>query len=182
MNVLDAINKRKSVRDYLTDEVDEKDIKTIVDAGKKAPKAGPFQITVVTNKELLNKINDHTIEGMKNSGNDFFVERASTPGYNPLYKAPLVIFFSAPDENIFGGLTASVSAENMILTAISLGYGTCYLASPNFAFQTSARDELIKELQLPPNLNPICAVSIGKEGENKFGTPQEEVDNVNFVK
>ncbi|MDR2829984.1 MAG: nitroreductase family protein [Methanobrevibacter sp.] len=182
MNVLEAINRRKSVRDYLDYEIDEKDVKSIVDSGGKAPKAGSFQITVVTNKELLNKINNYTIEGMKNSGNDFFAEKANTPGYNPLYSAPLVIFFSAPDENVFGALTVSAAAENAILAATALGYGTCYLVSPTFAFQTSAKDELIKELQLPHSFNPICAISIGKEGENNITNPQEEIDNVNFVK
>ncbi|GAA5819621.1 MAG: nitroreductase family protein [Methanobrevibacter sp. CfCl-M3] len=181
MDIFEVINKRKSVRNYLSDEVDEKDLDIIIDAGKKAPKAGLFQITVVTNKELLKKINEFTIDGMKNSGNDFLVERANTPGYNPLYNAPLLVFFSAPDENIFGGLTASAAAENVILAATGLGYGTCYLASPTFAFQTSGKDELIKELQLPAGFNPLVAVSIGKEGASESGVPQEEVDNVNYI-
>ncbi|MDR1819118.1 MAG: nitroreductase family protein [Methanobrevibacter sp.] len=182
MDIFEVINKRRSVRNYLPDEVDEKDLKIIVDAGKKAPKAGPFQITVVTNEELLRKINEFTIDGMKNSGNDLLVEKANTPECNPIYDAPLLILFSAPDENVFGGLTASAAAENVILAATGLGYGTCYLVSPTFAFQTSKKDELIKELQLPADFNPLIAVSIGKEGENKFGVPQEEINNVNYVK
>jgi nitroreductase len=182
MSILEVIEKRRSVRDYLDEEIDEKDLKIIVETGKKAPKAGPFHITVVTNKKILKQISDLTLEGMKNSGNDFFIEKAETPGYNPTYNTHALIIFSAPDENPFGGLTTSAAAENVILAATDLGYGTCYLISPTLAFATSKKDELLKSLQIPAGFNPICAVSIGKEGKNNEETPREELDNVNYIK
>jgi nitroreductase len=181
MNVIEVIEKRKSIRDYLDEEVDKEDLKIIVEAGRKAPQTGPFHITVVTNKELLKQISDSGLEGMKNSGEDLFVEKSGIPGFNPTYNAPSLIIFSAPDENPFGKLTTSVVAENVILMATDLGYGTCYLISPVFAFKTSKKDELFKSLQIPTGFNPICMVSIGKEGKYTEGEPKEEVDNVNYV-
>ncbi|MDR3291755.1 MAG: nitroreductase family protein [Methanobrevibacter sp.] len=182
MDTLEVINKRKSVRNYLKTKVDEKDLKIIAETGKKAPKAGEFHITVVSNEEILKKIDELSLKGMKNSGNDFLIERAETPGYHPLYDTPALIIFSAPDENVYGGLTTSAAAENVVLAAISLDYGTCYLISPTLAFTTPERSELIKTLQIPDNFNPICAVSIGKEGESEDIPSQEEINNINYVK
>jgi nitroreductase len=182
VSVLEVIEKRESVRDYLDEKVNEEDLKTIVETGKKAPKAGPFHITVVTNKELLNQISKLTTEGMINSGVEFLIEKAETLGYNPTYNTPSLIIFSAPDENVYGALTISAAAENVILAARELGYGTCYLISPTLAFSTPKKDELIKSLQIPAGFNPICAVSVGKEGPNNEHPPREELDNINYVK
>ena len=61
MNISEAIAKRKSVRAYLNKPVLADDLAKIVEAGRWAPNAGPFQITVVRNAQLKHKINDRTL-------------------------------------------------------------------------------------------------------------------------
>ena len=81
MNVEDAILKRESIRAYQDKPVSPDDVDKIVEAGRWAPNAGPFQISVVRNADLLKKINDRAHNNMLNSGNEFLKQRASLPGY-----------------------------------------------------------------------------------------------------
>ena len=98
MNISEAIAKRKSVRAYLDKPVPADDLARIVEAGQWAPNAGPFQISVVRNAGLRQRINDRTLDAMVHSGNAFLQQRASLPGYQPIYGAPVLILLSAPDE------------------------------------------------------------------------------------
>ena len=58
MSISEAIRKRISVRAYLDKPVPGDDLEKIIEAGRWAPNAGPFQISVVRNTELRQKIND----------------------------------------------------------------------------------------------------------------------------
>ena len=58
MNTLDALQKRKSIRGYLDKTVEKEKLNLILKYGNKAPNAGPFQMSVITNKEILKTIND----------------------------------------------------------------------------------------------------------------------------
>jgi len=96
MDVSEAIAKRKSVRAYENKPIPADVLKRIVEAGQWAPNAGPFQISVIQNAGLWQKINDRALDAMVHSGNEFAQRRASLPGYQPLYGAPVLILFSAP--------------------------------------------------------------------------------------
>ena len=96
MEVSEAILARKSVRAYLGRPVSAGDLEGIIEAGRWAPNAGPFQISVVRNAALRQKINDRTLDAMVHSGNQFLQQRASLPGYQPLYGAPVLILLSGP--------------------------------------------------------------------------------------
>ena len=69
----------------------------IIAAGRHAPNAGSFQISAITNQAVLTEINDIALEAMKNSGHDACVQKASIPGYRPLYEAPVLLILSSPE-------------------------------------------------------------------------------------
>ena len=96
MDISEAIRKRISVRAYLDKPVSDEDLEKIIEAGRWAPNAGPFRISVIRNTALQKEINDRTFDFMQNSGIEFLVQRSSLPGYQPLYGAPVLILFSAP--------------------------------------------------------------------------------------
>ena len=169
------------MRDYLNNPVSREDLDIIVSAAKCAPRAGDFQITVIEDKTVIQEINDIALKIMQNSDNPFMRERASLPGYQPVYGAPVLVIFSAPEENIFADLTVACAAENMILTATNLGLGTCFMVSPTLPFTSPTKNDLSKKINLPEAYKPICAVAIGKSGEDKFTTPKIDQNNVNFI-
>ena len=59
MDALEAIRKRRSVRDYTGDPVPREDLEAIVDAGRLAATGynkQPWDFIVVTNPEMINKL------------------------------------------------------------------------------------------------------------------------------
>lgn len=182
MNLLKAIELRKSVRVYATKSVEEEKVEAIVKAGNLAPIFGQIHITVIENSNLLKEINDMTLNMMKNSGNDFLVKRASIEGYNPLYGAPVMIVLSAPngnDSNGFNMANVSCSAENVLIEATDLELGSCFVMGAMMAFSNS---NLLKKVGIPENYVPLCGVLIGYSGGVGFANEREKKDNVNYCK
>ena len=98
MNISEVVMKRRSIRSYLDKPVSDDDLAKILAAGQWAPNAGEYNLSVIRNKDLMARVNEKTLEVMRNSGNEFLMGRAALPGYLPLYGAPVVIFLSGPPE------------------------------------------------------------------------------------
>ncbi len=178
METFEAINKRKSIRGYTDMQVNDDDLEKILDVANKAPNAGPFHITVVQNSEFLREINDRTKENMLAS-EGFLKERASIPGYEPLYGAPTFIILSAP-EVPFDEINVACSITTMAIAAADLGIGTCYVVSP---IQTLIEDYYMDRLELPEGYVPISGILLGYESENSMPeVPREEKNNINYIK
>jgi nitroreductase len=169
MNITEAISKRKSIRAYLDKVVPADDLEKIIEAGQWAPNAGLFQISVIRNAELRKRINDRTLDAMVYSGIEFLQQRAALSGYQPLYGAPVLILFSAPDNSPYGAVNAALAAENMLLEATGLGLGSCFLASPTLALNGEKNLDLAREAGIPEGYGLKCALIIGyAAAENKF--------------
>lgn len=183
MNVSEAIMTRKSIRAYLDKPIPTDVLAQIIEAGRWAPNAGPFQISVIENNELRQKINDETLKYMLAS-EGFAKERASLPGYQPLYGAPVLILLSGPEELPFSAANTALAAENMLLEATGSGLGSCYLVSPCWALNGSNNSALANEAGIPEGYTVQCAIIIGySTAENKFSVGERnKKGQVNYVK
>ena len=169
MEVSDAIAKRKSVRAYEDRPVHADVLKKIVEAGQWDPNAGLFQISVIQNAGLRQRINNRALDAMIHSDNEFARQRASLPGYEPLYCAPLLILLSAPTDAPFSTANTALAAENMLLEATGLGLGSCYLMSPTRRLNGESNRDLAREAGVPEGYTVPCAVIVGYASpENKF--------------
>lgn len=169
MNVSEAIANRKSVRAYLDKPVPADDITKIVEAGQWAPNAGPFQISVIRNAMLRQKINDRTLDAMVHSDSQFLQQRASLPGYQPIYGAPVLIVLSAPSNASYSAVNTALAAENMLLEATGLGLASCYMVTPALALNGENNRDLAREANLPAGHVVQCAVIVGyPTAENRF--------------
>lgn len=175
MNITEAITKRKSIRAYLDKPVPADDLDEIIEAGRWAPNAGLFQISVIRKADLRMRINDRTLDAMIHSGIEFLQQRAALPGYQPLYGAPMLILLSAPDNSPYGAVNAALAAQNMLLEATGLDYGSCFLVSPTLALNGKNNSELAKEAGIPEGYSLQCAVIIGyAAAENKYTTAEKK--------
>jgi FMN reductase [NAD(P)H] len=169
MEITDAILARKSVRAYLDKTVPADHLEKIIEAGRWAPNAGPFQISVIRDATLRQKINDRTLNAMVHSGREFLQQRAALPGYQPLYGAPVLILLSGPTDVPFSPVNAALAAENMLLEATGLGLGSCFLVSPTLALNGKDNRDLAQEAGIPEDHALQCAVIVGyPAAENKF--------------
>jgi nitroreductase len=180
MNTLDALQKRKSIRGYLDKTVEKEKLNLILKYGNKAPNAGPFQMSVITNKEILKTINDTVMDIMKSSDNDFMKMRSSIPGYQPLYGAPMLIVLSAPKEG-FGAANTANAVTNMCIAATELGLGSCFVIAPLMVLDGT--NELCKKIGIPEGFTPMCGMLLGYASENQIpGKPYvEDYSNINYV-
>lgn len=179
METLKALEARKSVRSYLPQEVEQEKLDKIISAGKHAPNAGSFQITVIRNKELLSKINDDALNAMKISGIEFLMQRASIPTYSPLYGAPVVIVLSSQPE-LYSQANAACAATCMTIAATDLGLGSCYVMTPTLALD--GENELSVKAGIAEGNVPICGILLGYEGEEQTLAAAHNVEKpVNYV-
>ncbi|HLA83068.1 MAG TPA: nitroreductase family protein [Thermoleophilia bacterium] len=175
MIVSEAIMQRKSIRSYTERPVSPDDVVKIVEAGRWAPNAGPYTLSVIRSADLLKRINDLTLQAMLASGNDFLIERASLPGYQPVYGAPVMIILSGPADAPYTQLNVATCAENMLLQATELGLGSCFLRSPAFALNAEENRLLAEEAGIPEGSLMQCAVIVGYTAdENKFRRMERE--------
>jgi FMN reductase [NAD(P)H] len=183
MNVSEAIRKRKSIRAYLDKPVLEDDLEKIVEAGRWAPNAGEFQISVIRNAALRQRINDRAHDAMVRSEIEFLRQRVSLPGYQPLYGAPVLILLSGPTEAPHSTANAALAAENMILEATGLGLGSCYVVSPTLALNGEENRDLAQEAGIPDDYTLQCGVIVGyAASENKFSVGERtKKGSVNIV-
>jgi FMN reductase [NAD(P)H] len=175
VNVSDVVLKRKSIRSYQDKPVSDADLAAIIKAGQWAPNAGEYNMSVIRNKDLIAKINEKTLEAMRNSGNEFLVGRAALPGYLPLYGAPVVIFLSGPTEIAHTQLNCAVSVENMLLQATELGLGSVFLRSASYALGNPANADLAAAAGIPEGYKMECGLAIGYiDDETKFARMERE--------
>jgi FMN reductase [NAD(P)H] len=167
MNISEAIAKRKSVRAYLDKPIPSDDLAKIIEAGRWAPNAGPFQISVIFNAGLRQRINDRTLDAMVHSGSEFLQQRASLPGYQPIYGAPVLILLSGPADAPYSARNTALAAENMLLEALN---------------GENNRD-LAREAGIPDGYAVQCAVIVGyAAAENKFTVAERtRKGSVNYV-
>lgn len=180
MDTLEAILKRKSVRSYKNEQISEAELKALVDAGMSGPGGGAVHLSVIQKGDLIQRINDITKNAMLNSGVEFSVQRASLPGYEPIYGAPTLILLSAPDPN--GAVNCACAAENMLIAATALGLGSCFLMSIRAAFGGENSAALLADCGVPAGNVVCCGVIAGYQDGDRFSSSNRKVRTVNYVK
>ena len=180
MSTIDAITKRRSIRKYKADQIKDADLEQIIQAGQIAPNAGPFQISVVQNAELLNKISAVTVEAMKNSGIKMMVDRAAIPGFNPLYGAPTLVVLSAPAKNPYSLANIATAGANMTIAATALGLGSCLMATPELGLKADA--ELAQAVGIPEGNTVMLCVTLGYAADDVRIPERKPAGKVNYVR
>ena len=146
MNVIDAIKKRKSVRNFLDKPIEEKKLRDVLEAGRVAPSAKnrqEWRFIVVKDREVRRKI----VEAAK--GQSFVGE------------APVIIVACAIDDGYVmtcGQLSypidVAIALDHISLAAVELGLGTCWIG----AFY---EDKIKEILGIPNGVRVVDLMPIG---------------------
>lgn len=92
--VINAIKERRSVRSFLSTQVEEEKIKLLLEAAIFAPSAvngQPWFFTVVQNLDILNKMNQEIRNIMLQSSDENLKKFASKEDFNVFHNAPMAI-------------------------------------------------------------------------------------------
>jgi len=136
--VLEAIKSRRAIRSYEDKPVPESAIQTMLEAATYAPSAinvQPWKFTIVTNKAEMKKLSDtakpmlvRMLPDVGDEGLAGLKKRLADPNYNIFYNAPQLIFVSGL-KSPYGIYDCSMAAQNMMLSAYTLGVGSCWIGT-----------------------------------------------------
>jgi nitroreductase len=139
METLEAIKKRRSVREYTGESIPREDIEKIVDAGRLAATGSnyqPWEFIVVTEREM--------IEQLKVAA-------------SWMEKAGAIIAVVMDPISRWWVEDGAAAVENMLIASTALGYGSCWLEG-----YTLPREEEFKELLgIPKEKRLLTLVPIG---------------------
>lgn len=156
MNVLTAVKERYSVRNYKNEPVKPEDLAQILEAAKLAPTAKnlqPFHIYVLQSEEAMTKINANC-RCVFGAPSVFMItykkEESWKSPFNEGYRS--------------GEMDATIIADEMMLTAWSLGVGTCWVKYFDY--------EKIKEVfELPEDETVALLMPFGYPSEDAAPIP-----------
>ncbi|GAH25912.1 unnamed protein product [marine sediment metagenome] len=147
-SLMDLIEKRKSIRSYKHQDVEEEKLNYILQAFRKAPSAKnlqPWKLIIVKDKK---KISDLSIA----CNNQTF-----------LSEAPILIVACAKEDEAYGvmggymnsyPIDIALALEHLILAATEKGLGTCWIG----AF----KEKLVKDLlDVPANVRVVAITPVG---------------------
>lgn len=143
MDALEAIRKRRSVRNYTGDPVPREDLEKIVDAGRWAASGNnrqPWEFIVITEKSTINQLKA-AAHWLENAG--------------------AVIAVVMDPTSRWWIEDGSAAVENMLIASTAMGYGSCWLEG-----YTILREEQFKALlNVPRDKRLFTLVSIGVAAE-----------------
>ena len=162
-DALEVLMTRRSVRNFLADQVGDEDIRKIVDAGLHAATAmnrQSWHLTVVQDKELLEALSGAVGAVLVDSGVPSLIERARSSGFSSFHHAPTVVFV-AGDGSHYSAADCANASQNMCLAATAIGLGSCYIGSFVQAFEHPSGKRLLDRFSLPAGYKPIFAIALG---------------------
>lgn len=161
--VVNNILTRRSIRDYKEEPVCREQMRRVVECGLYAPNAMNKQtwaVRVVDSKEFIDGVTSVAV-----AENPAIKEQANFR--NIFRNAPTVAFIAVPEESYSGEFDAGLLAENMMLSAWSMGIGSCCLGSVVPVMNSVAARPYMERLQLPEGYKLLVAIA--------FGYPSEEI-------
>jgi nitroreductase len=195
--MLDIIKRRRSIRKYMPEQIKDAELAAVLEAAAYAPSghnSQPWHFTVVQNKELIDSISNNAKQVMITSPLEKAQRLGSSENYHLLHNAPTVIIVSGDTEaksplelphHTFGSYTpladCAAAIENMLLTAESIGLGSCWIGLVNYFFTLS---EEVAKLEIPARYQPLFAVCLGYKDPNLAGAvaAKRKSDCVNYIR
>jgi nitroreductase len=163
--VIEAINKRRSIRAFEPKPIPRDVINTIIEAGNQAPSTmgmvkgvlrfQPWRFVVVEDPEFKQKLVQTALpiwkkmtESMKEMEPEIYkkvmklYEAMPEPKDMIYHGAPVILFIIGPIRN---AVSCALACENIMIAATSLGLGSCYTG---FGANVKGDADIVKILEL----------------------------------
>jgi nitroreductase len=184
MDLREAIYTRRSVRAYADRPVDEKTLRTLIDAAVQAPSAineQPWAFTVVRDRALLDRISRAAKAFMLASldpetGPRHFRELLGDPQFDIFYRAPALVVVSAVKSQ-WAVEDCALAAATLMLAARAAGLGTCWIG---FAQGWLGTPDGKAALDLPAAHLPVAPIIVGHPASEPPAVPRRE-PNIRWI-
>lgn len=160
------ILSRRSIRSYQKRQIAENELTQILEAGKFAPSAMNQQswyFVAVQNRKIIDSLLDGAQEFLR------------SPGTDPFYGAPTVIFVFGDKSAIAPVADASLAIENMFLSAWSMGIGSCWVNFVGRFFESPQSYPFREQFEVPDGYQCVGSAIFGYiDGEIPEAKPRRE--------
>jgi len=200
MELKQAIEKRTSIRTFTDEEVPVKDLKELVKRAGLAPSVNNFQpwkFFAITNKDILHKLATKVAEKIKQLPENQSIAsknlKSQVEWFATFFEnAPAVIAMAMEDyesvlekgvqlsheeinklRNFPDMQSAGAAIQNILLSAVDLGYGACWLSAPMMA-----KEDLEKILNIENPYHLIAFVAVGKASKNLQPKPKKSLEEI----
>jgi nitroreductase len=184
VELLEAINGRRSVREYTGEPVGDAVLRELIDAAIKAPSAinqQPWSFIVVKESQLLTRMSDqakaHFLKASLGAPAHPFRDMLNDPKFHIFYHAPALVVISAAEPTDWAVEDCALAAENMMLAAHAMGLGTCWIG---FAQHWLATADGKAALGLPPSYAPIAPIVVGHARRQPAPVPRK-TPNIRWI-
>ncbi len=189
MNTLDAIIKRKSVKSFTNQQVDDNQLKTLIHAANSAPISGGGRmgsvrhLTIIQNKSVIEELSTATakmLAGLQKSASPNSTVEVPAAPVDPLYGTPTLIVISTKP-NIFQAekYDAGIAIQNISIAATDMGLNSVVMMGVIMALANDIN--LSKRVEIPDGLSPMIAIAVGYTDDISEKIRHYTEENVNFV-
>jgi nitroreductase len=165
MGVMDAIYKRRAVRSYLPQPIGKMAIQALLDAAVHAPTAiheEAWAFAVIQDKEILYRLSESAkkfVAGeIKAHPANHALAHFTQADFNVFYDAGTLIVIYGKPIGPFVTADCWLAAENLMLAAYSMGFGSCVIGSAVSALNTP---EWKATLNIPAEMTAIAPIIVG---------------------
>lgn len=179
--VSEAILHRRSVREYTMREVSNNAIRALLESAVHAPTAihqQPWGFVVIQDRQLLQELSDYAKprflhEMHIHAHHDIHQLEAmfSKPDFNIFYNAGTLIIICGRADASFYLADCWMAAENLMLSACSLGLGSCVIGSALPALNTM---ETKTRLHIPDNFSVVAPIIVGYPSKDTTPTQRNK--------
>ena len=175
--VVETIMTRRSVRDYKEQAVDREQMAKVIECGIYAPSAinqQPWAVRVVDDKAFLDGVTEIAVKQ-----NPKLKEQT---GFRNFFRnAPTVAFIACPEESYSGEYDCGLLSENMMLSAWSMGIGSCCLGSVVPVMNSEEAKPYMERLQLPEGYKLLVAIAFGYPAGDAPVAPERDTAKAYYV-
>ena len=174
--VVETIMTRRSVRQYKPQAVEREKMQTIVECGINAQNAmnkQPWEVRVVDNADYINGVTELYKKANPKAAED--------PAFKNMFRnAPTVVFIGHDTKSESSPFDCGLLAENMMISAWSMGIGSCCLGSPARFMKTPEAAEYLQKLGFSEGYELLYCIGFGYPDEAPAAKPREAA-KVKFV-
>jgi nitroreductase len=176
--IIKNIKERRSIRNFEDKEIDKETLKEIIQTGKYAPSAKndqPWKFIVITKKEYIQELSKQIKEELKKLLKWRFLKKYKIKELKNkeilqfifviAFSKTDMIFFNAPalvliltKNRLFYDESCACCAQNIMLTAHSMGIGSCWIG---FASVLGLNKKIIKKIGIPDKHHISAAIIFG---------------------
>ncbi len=165
--VLTAISQRASCKGF-ADELPEREaLQAIAQAAIASPSATnqqPWQIVVVTNRDLIGEMEEETVRMMGQiPAYQGFYDMVTSTGMKLFYNAPCMIVLPIDKRNPYAQYDCGIASQSICLAAQSLHVASHIIAINEVAFSGEKAAYFKEKLRFPEGYEFGLAVLLGRE-------------------